>query len=188
MFTGCGTLAADDIVRWATQPMPRGANNLYSQNIGREFARICVMLALYCAGGACVGLAATIGRSALLGTLVVDEDAILSGSCYGILWGALAIAPMWHRPMLAGWVAVIGPLLIVAALAGFLVGPDAGTLLGVLLAPAVALFVRKRLPIVFPRHPPGQCPVCGYQLSHLRSVRCPECGTHVLSSPPTDTS
>jgi hypothetical protein len=156
----------------------------YVQSIPRELLRIGVYLLLLGVTGALVAVAACVAASLLRGKFFLPIELLGMAFFWGLGWGALAIAPMWHRPLLAGWLAVTLPSCALAGVVGFVAGVELGSVIGILFVPVVAVIAHRRLPITFPRYPPGQCPACGYELHNLRSRRCPECGVDVLGVPP----
>ncbi|MCP3904490.1 MAG: hypothetical protein GY715_12755 [Planctomycetes bacterium] len=149
----------------------------------RELGRIVLYLLLLGASGVLVAVIASIASSLLGGKLILPLELIAMGGFWGLGWGGLAIAPLWHRSLIAGWGAVTLPACGIAAILGFLTGVQLGATGGVFVIPVIALLAHRRLPITYPRYPPGQCPVCGYALERLRSRRCPECGSYVLGIP-----
>ncbi len=160
----------------------RRVRNPYKQNMTVEFARVLWMLALYSVSGAYTALGGMLRASVSAGHFVFDSDLMLTGALLGFCIAGIAMPPLWHRAIMSGWIRATAPGVAVGTFVGFFLGGLAGCFAGTAAIAGAAFFFGPRLPFVFPRHPPGFCPVCGYELRRLTTPRCPECGTDVLAN------
>ncbi|MHC5004359.1 MAG: hypothetical protein ACYTJ0_14685 [Planctomycetota bacterium] len=126
-----------------------------------------------------------VGSTVRLGTVHVPVDAAagaaFAGAVVGLHATITAMPCLWHRSLAASLLVATVPACVASFALGLLATALGGSLLGLVILILAPIVAWRRLPFVYPRHPPGHCPKCGYSLHSLRRATCPECGSRVLS-------